>query len=143
MLSIQKEAGSNTVKVAEAVRAALEQLNRELGSDLSLEIAMDTSVYIRESVDGVANNAVTGGLLAIAILLVFLRSIRPTLVIGVAIPISILAAFVMVYFSKTTLNLLLGWPCPRYRYAGRQLHRGLENIFRHRELGKRAKRLLL
>ena len=140
MLSIQKEAGSNTVKVAEAVRAAMERLNRELGSDLSLEIAMDTSVYIRESVSGVANNAVTGGLLAVAILLVFLRSIRPTLVIGVAIPISILAAFVLVYFSKTTLNLL--------SLGGLALGIGmlvdnsivvLENIFRHRELGKKAR----
>ncbi|NLA58087.1 MAG: efflux RND transporter permease subunit [Firmicutes bacterium] len=140
MLSIQKEAGSNTVKVAEAVREAVEQLNRDLGSDLSLEIAMDTSVYIQESVRGVANNAVTGALLAVAILLVFLRSIRPTLVIGVAIPISILAAFVMVYFSNTTLNLL--------SLGGLALGVGmlvdnsivvLENIYRHRELGKIAR----
>ncbi|HHV93430.1 MAG TPA: efflux RND transporter permease subunit [Firmicutes bacterium] len=140
MLSVQKEAGSNTVRVAEAVRKAVEGLNRELGGDLSLEIAMDSSVYIQQAIKEVAGNAVTGAVLAVAILLLFLRSIRPTLVIGVAIPISILAAFVMVYFSKTTLNLL--------SLGGLALGVGmlvdnsivvLESIFRHRELGKKAR----
>ena len=139
MLSIQKEAGSNSVLVAEKVHAAVEKLAGELGEDISLEVAQDTSLFIKQSIDGVASNALIGGLLAMVVLLIFLRSMRPTLIIGVAIPISIMAAFIMIYFSKTTLNMMsLGGLALGVGMLVDNAIVVLENIFRQRELGKNA-----
>ena len=139
MLSIQKEAGSNSVRVAEKVRGAVEKLAEELGEDISLEIAQDTSLFIKQSIDGVASNALIGGLLAMVVLLIFLRSMRPTLIIGVAIPISIMAAFIMIYFTKTTINMMsLGGLALGVGMLVDNAIVVLENIFRQRELGKNA-----
>ena len=139
MLSIQKEAGSNSVLVAEKVRTAVDELENELGEDISLEIAQDTSLFIKQSIDGVASNALMGGLLAMLVLLIFLRSMRPTLIIGVAIPISIMAAFIMIYFSKTTINMMsLGGLALGVGMLVDNAIVVLENIFRQRELGKNA-----
>ena len=139
MLSVQKEASSNSVRVAEKVRGAVEALEKELGTDVSLQIAQDTSVFIKESINGVTSNAIIGGLLAMLVLLIFLRSLRPTLVIGVAIPISIVAAFTMIYFSKTTINMMsLGGLALGVGMLVDNAIVVLENIFRQRELGKNA-----
>ena len=139
MLSIQKEASSNSVRVAEKVRAAIHDLEKELGEDVSLEIAQDTSVFIKDAIDGVTSNALMGALLAMVVLFLFLRSMRPTLVIGVAIPISILAAFAMIYFSKTTINMMsLGGLALGVGMLVDNAIVVLENIFRQRELGKNA-----
>ncbi|NMB24978.1 MAG: efflux RND transporter permease subunit [Firmicutes bacterium] len=140
MLSVQKEAGSNSVRVAEKVRAEVDKLAKELGTDISLLIAQDTSLFIKDSIKGVTNNAVIGGLLAMLVLLVFLRSLRPTFVIGLAIPISIVAAFTMIYFSKTTINMMsLGGLALGVGMLVDNAIVVLENIFRQRELGKNAK----
>ena len=139
MLSVQKEASSNSVQVAEKVRTEVENLSHQLGSDVSLIIAQDTSVFIKESIKGVTNNAVVGGLLAMLVLLVFLRSFRPTIVIGLSIPISIVAAFTMIYFSKTTINMMtLGGLALGVGMLVDNAIVVLENIFRQRELGKNA-----
>ena len=129
MLSVQKEAGSNTVKVAEAVRKAVEGAEPRLGGDLSLEIAMDSSVYI-QSHQRVAGNAVTGAVLAVAILLLFLRSIRPTLVIGVAIPISIPGGLCDGVFQQNHVKLAVsGRSCPGVGMLVEQFHSGLGEHF--------------
>ncbi|NMB47101.1 MAG: efflux RND transporter permease subunit [Firmicutes bacterium] len=139
MLSVQKEASSNSVRVAEKVRTAVGNLERELGQDTSLEIAQDTSLFIKQSIKGVASNALLGGVLAMLILLVFLRSMRPTLIIGVAIPISIMTAFILIFFSKTTLNMMsLGGLALGVGMLVDNAIVVLENIFRQRELGKNA-----
>lgn len=140
MLSVQKEAGSNSVRVAEKVRAEVDKLSQELGTDISFLIAQDTSLFIKDSIKGVTNNAVIGGLLAMLVLLVFLRSFRPTFVIGLAIPISIVAAFTMIYFSKTTINMMsLGGLALGVGMLVDNAIVVLENIFRQRELGKNAR----
>lgn len=139
MLSIQKEASSNSVRVAEKVRTAVEELKEILGEDVAIEIAQDTSVFIEQSIAGVASNALMGGLLAMLVLLIFLRSVRPTLIIGVAIPISIMAAFIMIYFSKTTINMMsLGGLALGVGMLVDNAIVVLENIFRQRELGMNA-----
>ena len=67
---------------------------------------MDQGIYIDMIVDSVLNNMIFGAGLAILILLLFLKDIRPTLVIAVSIPISVIFAVVLMYFSGVTLNLI-------------------------------------
>ncbi len=139
MLSVQKEASANTLQVAEVVRETISQMNRELTEGLELLIAQDTSLFITESVNNVTSNAVYGAVLAMIVLLIFLRSFRTTLVIGLAIPISIVSTFVLMFFSNTSLNMIsLGGLALG---VGMLVDNGivvLENIFRHREMGKDA-----
>lgn len=107
MISIQQEAGSNSVEVANQTLVLVEELNQVLASEgLTIEVAQDVTRFIKLAVDSVLNNAIVGGILAIIILFVFLRSVRPTLVIAVAIPISIIATFVLMYFADITLNMV-------------------------------------
>ncbi len=134
-LLIQKEAQSNTVQVAEKVKAALKEIAKEL-EDVELTMVADTSVFVRDAVDAVKSNALMGGALAVAILLAFLRSVGSTFIISIAIPISVIATFVLMYFNNMTLNLL--------SLGGLALGVGmlvdnsivvLENIFQHSERG--------
>ena len=138
MLSIQKEASGNSVQVANLITASLERLNQQLRRDgLELVVAQDITEFIKVSVNSVTQNALIGGFLAVLMLLLFLRSLRATVVIGVAIPISIVATFVMMYFSGTTLNMVsLGGLALG---VGMLVDNGivvLENIYRHKEMGK-------
>ncbi|NLV92731.1 MAG: efflux RND transporter permease subunit, partial [Firmicutes bacterium] len=139
-LSIQKEAGANTVQVAERVHREVQAIEAELVG-LELVAINDTSEFISLSIRGIVESALNGAVLAILILLVFLGSIQSTLVIGIAIPVSIVATFILVYFSNTTLNMV--------SMGGLALGVGmlvdnaivvLENIYRHQqEEGKEPK----
>ncbi len=104
-LSISKQSGVNTVEVADAVRKEIDALNRDL-PQLHLAIIMDTSEYITRSITNVGSSAWQGGLLAVLVLLVFLRNIRSTAIIATAIPLSIVATFALLYFNGFTLNLM-------------------------------------
>ena len=67
---------------------------------------MNQADFIQFAIDNLKSNAILGGLLAIAILFVFLRTVASTLIIGVAIPISIITTFVVMYLSKLELNMM-------------------------------------
>lgn len=134
-LEIQKQSGANTVQVASLVRDEVDRINRER-SDLQISILSDQSVFIRQSIDNVRSSAVYGGLLAIAILYLFLRNRSTTAIIALAIPISIIATFGLLYFAGLTLNLMT--------FGGLALGIGLivdnaivvlENIVRQRQAG--------
>lgn len=138
MLQVVKESGANTVQVARAVRAELDRIEQEIG-DLEFAIVYDESAFIEQSINSVSNNAIVGGLLAAAVLYAFLRSFSSTLVIAIAIPISIVFTFLLIYFNGMTLNML--------SLGGLALGVGmlvdnsivvLENIYRHRVMGKDA-----
>ncbi|MDD4308920.1 MAG: efflux RND transporter permease subunit, partial [Candidatus Cloacimonetes bacterium] len=135
-ISVNKQSGTNTVKVAKGVINALEDINRSIPQVKVIPL-MDTSVYISQSINNVTRSALEGGILAVLILLIFLRNLKSTIVIAAAIPISVMATFGLLYFNGFTLNLMtlgalaLG--------IGQLLDNSivvLENIFRHRELGK-------
>ncbi|MDY0152156.1 MAG: efflux RND transporter permease subunit, partial [Candidatus Cloacimonas sp.] len=135
-ISVNKQSGTNTVQVAKGVIAALESINRSL-PQIKVIPLIDTSVYIRQSINNVTRSAFEGGILAVLILLLFLRNLKSTTVIATAIPISVMATFGLLYFNGFTLNLMtlgalaLG--------IGQLLDNSivvLENIFRHREMGK-------
>ena len=102
-LDIQKQSGANTVAVAEQIREEVRRIN-ETREDLQLSIDTDQSTFINQSISNVQSSAIYGGLLAIFILYLFLRSGSTTSIIAVSIPISIAATFGLLYFSGLTLN---------------------------------------
>ncbi|MDR1801678.1 MAG: efflux RND transporter permease subunit [Lachnospiraceae bacterium] len=139
LLQIQKQTGYSTGDVSDRILNRLSELEDEVPGMKAVAL-MDQGVYIDMVTNSVLENLLFGGILAILILLVFLRSIRPTLVIAFSIPISVVAAVVAMYFSGVTLNVL--------SLSGLALGVGMlvdnsivviENIFRMRnEEGKSA-----
>lgn len=135
-ISVNKQSGTNTVKVVQGILEEVEQINRSI-PQIKVVPLMDSSVFIKQSINNVSMSALLGGILAVLILLFFLRNLTSTLVISTAIPISIMATFGLLYFNGFTLNLMtigalaLG--------VGQLLDNSIvvmENIFRHREMGK-------
>lgn len=105
MLSIQKQTGYSTGDVSDRVLEKLESLQKE-HKEIKAVTLMDQGVYIDLIVNSVLENLIYGAILAIIILLVFLKSFRPTFVIACSIPISIMTALVAMYFSGVTLNII-------------------------------------
>lgn len=107
VLSVLKQSDANTVKVADGMYEAIDEMQAQLKEDgISLSIILDTSDFIRQSIDSVVNNIISGAVLSTIILLFFLKSIRAMLVIGLTIPIGIIATFSLMYFTGETLNIL-------------------------------------
>jgi HAE1 family hydrophobic/amphiphilic exporter-1 len=105
-LALYKEGDSNTVQVVQAVRQRLERVGKELPHGIEVATGVDQSRFIRSSVDEVIGNALLGGVIAVVVLLFFLKDISSTLIIGVSIPISIIATFFLMYQTGTTLNIM-------------------------------------
>ena len=133
---IYKQSGANTVKVSDAVWEEAGRIHRDHGN-VTLAATWDSADFIRTSINNVRDAVLIGAGLAVFVLLFFLRSISSTLIIGVAIPISVIATFALMYFNGFTLNTV--------SFGGLALGVGmlvdnaiviLENIFRHRERGK-------
>ncbi len=135
-IAVYKQSGTNTVEVCRRAMAELERIGRDF-PQIRIVPIIDTSDYIKRSISNVGNAALYGGLLATLVLLFFLRNIRSTLVIATAIPVSIIATFMLMYFCGFTLNLMT--------LGGLALGVGmlvdnsivvLENIYRLREGGQ-------
>jgi HAE1 family hydrophobic/amphiphilic exporter-1 len=133
LLSIQKQSGANTVSVADAVQREVDRVNSER-SDVRIHVISDQSTFIRQSISNVQAAAFWGGLLAILVLYLFLRNGSSTFIIALAIPISVIATFGVLYFGGMTLNQMT--------FGGLALGIGLmvdnaivvlENIVRQRE----------
>ncbi len=105
MLSIQKQTGYSTGDVSDRVLERMEKIEKE-NSGIKTVTLMDQGIYIDLIVGSVLENLVYGAILAIIILLIFLKSARSTFIIACSIPISILAAIVAMYFSGITLNII-------------------------------------
>ena len=137
-LSVRKQPNANTVAVADDVDERLAALSGSafIPNDIRYSTIQNQATFIRNSVSSVRNAALAGALLAMIVVLLFLGSLRKTFVIGLAIPIAILATFIMMGLGGLTLNIL--------SLGGLALGVGLlidnsivmlENIFRHREEG--------
>ncbi|MFL6280312.1 MAG: efflux RND transporter permease subunit [Vicinamibacterales bacterium] len=135
-LRVTKQSGQNTVAIADAVRAEIERINREMPT-LRLAVLDDSSIFIKRSIAAVKEAAVLGAILVIAIIFLFLRNVRSTIIICTSIPISIIGTFALLYFAGYTLNTMT--------FGGLALGVGmivdasivvLENTFRHMEHGK-------
>jgi HAE1 family hydrophobic/amphiphilic exporter-1 len=108
-IAIYKEGGTNTVTVVDRVTRALDAVRdrlRSTGRKLDLTVITDQARYIRQSVADVLQTAFIGGFLAILVLAFFLRSFKPTAIIAVSIPISVVAAFLLMYVSGISLNIM-------------------------------------
>ena len=105
MLTIQKQTGYSTGEVSDRLAERFEEMMGANG-DLSLITLMDQGIYIDLVMDAILNNILFGGGLAILILILFLKDIRPTLVVAFSIPISLVTAIVCMYFSGVTLNII-------------------------------------
>ena len=107
-VSIHKEAAANTVAVAQAVKERLGEVEQELEGvvDVELRVVSDQSRFIEQSIRDVIQAAVLGGVLAIAVLYLFVRRLRSTLVVGLAIPISVIASFFLMFLGGVSLNIM-------------------------------------
>ena len=107
-IAIHKEAAANTVAVAQAVKERLGEVEQELEGvvDVELRVVSDQSRFIEQSIRDVIQAAVLGGVLAIAVLYLFVRRLRSTLVVGLAIPISVIASFFLMFLGGVSLNIM-------------------------------------
>jgi HAE1 family hydrophobic/amphiphilic exporter-1 len=135
-LSVQKQSGKNSVQTAKALRERITRIAKEIPQDIKITELSNTTDVIENSINQVTSSAVSGALLAVIILFIFLRSIKPTLIIGISMPVSIIITIMFMYFAGLTLNLMT--------LAGLVLGIGmlvdnsiviLENIYHYREKG--------
>ena len=134
-LEIYKEAGSNTMAASKTIGDELDVLRRSLAG-YQIPIIQDQAGFIKAAIGEVEEAGIIGGILAILVLYFFLRKIGVTAIIGLAIPISVVATFNLMYFNNLTLNIMT--------LGGLALGVGMlvdnaivvgENIFRHVESG--------
>jgi len=104
-LRVNKQPAANTVEVVDALRRALPKMVG-IPPGVTLGVSFDQSVYIRQSIKNLIEQALEGSVLAAVVIFVFLRNVTSTLIISVAIPLSVLVTFIMLYFTGQTLNIM-------------------------------------
>ncbi|QIZ75995.1 efflux RND transporter permease subunit [Ferrimonas lipolytica] len=133
-IAIYKEGDANVVAVAKAVKAKLEQLKQKQQLK-PLEILYDQSEFVAGAVKEVTNAALLGAALAMLVIFLFLRQLKPTLIISLTIPVSVIATFNLMYFSGISLNLMsLGGIALAVGLLVDNAIVVLENIDRHKHL---------
>ncbi|NNG00387.1 MAG: efflux RND transporter permease subunit [Desulfobacteraceae bacterium] len=136
---VNKQSGKNTVEVARSVLEEIEHINRDI-PQLQVVPIIDTSDYIQRSISNVGSTIFYGGILAVVVLMLFLRNLASTAIIATTIPISIIATFALMYFGGFTLNLMtLGGLALGVGMLVDNAIVVLENIFRLREYGQDSK----
>ena len=155
-INVQKEVGTNVIEVMEGVKVALAQLaltggvldteskELQLSAPLTAKLVFDQTVYIDDALNLVLNNIWQGGLLAVITLMVFLRSWRSIVIVGTSVPLAVIATVVVMLSMGRTINVV--------SLAGLAFAIGtlidnsivvLENVVRHMEMGKDARRAAL
>ncbi len=105
VLRVQKLSSANTVDVVDNIIKSIPKLTN-VPPNVHIALTFDQSLYIRQTINGLSREAMIGSLLAMAIIMIFLRNIRGTIIIIVAIPMSILITFIMFRFGNITLNIM-------------------------------------
>ncbi len=140
-VSIQKQAQVNTLQVVNRVKDALKYITEELPEDIDIAIVYDQSLFIKDSINGVKNAAIQGGILAFIVLFLFLRNFKSSAIVTFSIPISIMAVFVLMYTGGISINMMsLGGLALGVGMLVDSAIVVLENITRHRARGALAKR---
>jgi len=136
-LNVRKQSGANTVQVAKNIQASLQQLNAQLPEGVVLKTISDNSAFIRSSIQAVQVDMLIGALLAVLVVLLFLRNVPSTLVAALALPVSVIGTFAAMALLGFTFNIIT--------MLALTLSIGLliddaivviENIVRHLEQGK-------
>jgi hydrophobic/amphiphilic exporter-1 (mainly G- bacteria), HAE1 family len=136
-LRVTKQPDANTIDVVADVRAEVDRINRDYEGQLRADVLFDSSEFIKSAVTNVQSSALYGAGLAVFVLFLFLRNFRATAIIALAIPLSVVSTFTLMYFAGYTLNVI--------SFGGLALGIGmlvdnaiviLENIYRRRELGQ-------
>ncbi len=142
-IPIYRQPGANTLQIVDSIRAKLSRINARLremnpkAKDLVLGVVMDQSATVRASVKWLQASAMLGALLAGIVVLVFLRSLRLTFIVFLAIPLSILAALIGLFATGDTLNsMTLGGLALAIGILVDQSIVVLDNIVRHLRMGK-------
>lgn len=136
-LSIIKQSGANVVEMARSAKQVVAGLQKELPPDIEIKIVRDDSEFIEDSIHEIQFNMMFGTLLAVIVIFLFLLDYKPTIITGLAIPISIIATFTLMNFLGFTINMMT--------LMGLSLAVGIliddaivvvENIYRHLDMGK-------
>ncbi|MGB5223855.1 MAG: efflux RND transporter permease subunit [Arenicellales bacterium] len=138
-LSIQKQPAANTISVVDAVQQRLAWLQDQnlLPDDIQLTTVSDQSIYIRQAVKNSASAAISGAVLAMIVVYLFLGNLRRTLIIGSAIPIAIMVTFIFMGLGGLTLNIMtLGGLALGVGMLVDNTIVMLENIYRHQREGE-------
>jgi HAE1 family hydrophobic/amphiphilic exporter-1 len=105
-LLIQKQSGANTVRVIETIKERLKTLKNDVPADIEIHTILDNSDHIYAMINSLAEAAIVGGLLVIVVCFLFLRRFRTSLVVTLAIPFSIVAAFIGLFVMEYTINVI-------------------------------------
>ena len=136
-LSVTKNAGANTVAVAHEVNAALTQLKQQLGGNAEFAVVFDQSPYIEQSIHDLSVEGGIGLAMAVLVIMLFLGSIRPTLITAVSIPLALLIALVGLWVGGYSLNILtLGALTVAIGRVVDDSIVVIENIKRHQSMGE-------
>lgn len=106
ILMIQKQSGKNSVTAANNARRAFSSIEANLPSDVRMVEVYNTTDVIEQTISEVVKSVVIGALLAVLVLIVFLRSVKSTIIIGLAIPISVCITLFLMYFKGITINMI-------------------------------------
>jgi HAE1 family hydrophobic/amphiphilic exporter-1 len=140
MMTVQKQSGKNTVQTAKNLRERLIRLEKEIPPDIKIKEIFNTSDIVENSLNQVTSTAISGAFLCVFVLFLFLRSWKPTMIIAISIPVSVVVTMMLMYFAGLTLNLMT--------MAGLVLGIGmlvdnsiviLENIYHYREKGAKLR----
>jgi CzcA family heavy metal efflux pump len=138
-LPIFKRPGANTIASVDAVRAALPSLKERMPDDVNLDVIFDQSSYVRNSIAGLTSAGLGGLVLVVIVLVLFLGDLRSALIVSISLPLSVLFAFIVLYYAGEAINgitlggiaLVLGLLVDNSIVV-------LENIDRHLKMGKAA-----
>ena len=106
LLSIQKQTGTNTVEVAERIKKRLKELERNIPQDIRMHVIFDSSMDIVDSLDSLKSSLWLGITLVLLVVWFFLRHFRPSLIVALTIPFSLLISFIYLFLSGKTMNTI-------------------------------------
>jgi hydrophobic/amphiphilic exporter-1 (mainly G- bacteria), HAE1 family len=141
LLSVLQQSDANTAEVSKAFLDELETLlERDKYAGIKSEVLFDQGDYIKMAIGNISNSLIVGGILAMAVLFLFLRNVKSPLIIGIAIPYSVIFTFVLMFFADFTLNIMtLGGLALGIGMLVDNAIVVIENIYRHLSMGKDPK----
>ena len=138
VMAIQKQSGTNTIKIVDDLDKKLEKMKEVLPVGIKIGVSFDTSKFILESKDASIEELFFGGLLAVLVIFLFLRTMRGTLIAAIAIPTSVISTYTLMYAMNFSINMMT--LLAMALVVGVLVDDAvvdLENIFRHIQLGEK------